>query len=125
MLSGSQRFKLVKEPSDSLSGRISIVELIGLSLREIQSDPFHDYFLPTMEYITERSLIAKAPDNTWEIIHRGDYPELQNPKVEWSAFYASYVKTYIERDVRDFSAVQDLDAFRRFMIAAAAAQVKC
>ena len=39
---------------------------------------------------------------------------------EWNSFYANYVKTYIERDVRELTAVQDLDAFRRFMIAAAA-----
>ena len=120
LLSGSQQFKLMKEASDSLSGRVCIVELAGLSMREISGDPFHERFLPTMEYIKERSKTAKAPKNIWELIHRGAYPELQNPDVAWSDFYASYVKTYLERDVRELSAVQDLDVFRRFMIAAAA-----
>jgi len=89
-------------------------------LREIQEDPFNMRFLPTMEYIIERHKTARMPDNIWEIIHRGSYPELQRKEVEWSTFYADYVKTYIERDVRELSAVQDLDAFRRFMVTTAA-----
>lgn len=119
-LSGSQQFKLMKNVSETLSGRISIIELAGLSLREIQGDPFNQRFLPTMEYILERQKTVRAPENIWEIIHRGSYPALQNSELEWSAFYADYVRTYIERDVRELSAVQDLNAFQRFMIAVAA-----
>ena len=120
LLSGSQQFKLMQDASDSLSGRVCIIELAGLSLREIMRDPFNERFVPTMAYVKERSKSAKAPKNIWEIIHRGSYPELQDKKVGWSDFYASYVKTYLERDVRELSAVHDLDVFRRFMIAAAA-----
>ena len=119
-LSGSQQFKLMNNVSETLSGRISIIELAGLSLREIQGDNFNKRFIPTMQYITERQKTAKAPDNIWEIIHRGSYPELQNADMDWASFYADYVKTYIERDVRELSAVHDLNAFRHFMIAAAA-----
>lgn len=119
-LTGSQQFSLMQNVSETLSGRIRVIELSGLSLREIQKDPFATRFLPTMEYILQRQKTAHAPANIWEIIHRGSYPELQNRKLEWSDFYADYVKTYIERDVRELSVVQDLDAFRRFMIAAAA-----
>lgn len=119
-LSGSQQFKLMKNVSETLSGRISIIELAGLSLREIQNDPFNQRFLPTMEYILERQKTVSTPENIWEIIHRGSYPALQNSDLEWSAFYADYVRTYIERDVRELSAVQDLNAFQRFMIAVAA-----
>ena len=119
-LSGSQQFKLMKNVSETLSGRISIIELNGLSLREIQRDPFSERFIPTLDYIQERQKTAKAPANIWEIIHRGSYPELQNPQMAWGTYYADYVKTYIERDVRELSAVQDLDSFKRFVIAAAA-----
>ena len=119
-LSGSQPFHLMKKVSDTLSGRIHIVELNGLSLREIQQDAFNERFLPTMNYITERSKTASPPQNIWEIIHRGGYPAVQDKSLEWSAYYADYVKTYLERDVRDLSAVQDLDSFRRFLVAAAA-----
>ena len=119
-LSGSQQFRLMKNVSETLAGRVSILELPGLSLRELQGDPFALPFLPTMEYLLERQKTVKAPKNLWQIIHRGSYPALQDPELEWAAFYADYVRTYIERDVRELSAVHDLDAFRRFMVAAAA-----
>ena len=119
-LSGSQQFKLMKNVSETLSGRISIIELNGFSLREIQRDSFSKRFIPTLDYLQERQKTAKAPANIWEIIHRGSYPELQNPQMDWGTYYADYVKTYIERDVRELSAVQDLDSFKRFVIAAAA-----
>ena len=119
-LSGSQQFKLMENVSETLSGRISILELPGLSLREIQGDRFNERFLPTMAYVLERQKTVKEPRNIWDIIHRGSYPALQDQSLEWTSFYADYVRTYIERDVRALSAVQDLDVFRRFMIAAAA-----
>lgn len=119
-LSGSQQFVLMKNVSETLSGRIRIMELAGLSLREMQGDPFGQRFLPTMEYVLERQKTVRTPANLWEVIHRGSYPALQDARVEWGAFYGDYVRTYVERDVRELSAVQDLDAFRRFMIAAAA-----
>lgn len=119
-LSGSQQFRLMKNVSETLAGRVSILELPGLSLRELQGDPFALPFLPTMEYLLERQKTVKTPKNLWQIIHRGSYPALQDPDLEWAAFYADYVRTYIERDVRELSAVHDLDAFRRFMVAAAA-----
>ena len=120
-LSGSQPLLLMKSASESLSGRVCILEMLTLSLREIQGDGFAQPFLPTMEYLLERQKTVRKPENIWEIIHRGCYPELyQTPEMDWQAFYGSYVKTYLERDVRSLSAVQDLDTFRRFMVAVAA-----
>lgn len=119
-LSGSQPLELMEGVSESLSGRIGIIELSGLSMREIKGDSFNRSFVPTMEYVQERSKSVKPFDNIWEVIHRGGYPELQNPEVDWSVFYSSYIKTYLERDVHSLSAVQNLDDFRKFMIAVAA-----
>ena len=119
-LSGSQPLELMEGVSESLSGRIGIIELSGLSMREIKGDSFNRSFVPTMEYVQERSKSVKPFDNIWEVIHRGGYPELQNPEVDWSVFYSGYIKTYLERDVRSLSAVQNLDDFRKFMIAVAA-----
>ena len=73
-LSGSQQFRLMKNVSETLAGRVSILELPGLSLRELQGDPFALPFLPTMEYLLERQKTVKAPKNLWQIIHRGSYP---------------------------------------------------
>lgn len=119
-LSGSQPLELMEGVSESLSGRIGIIELSGLSMREIKGDSFNCSFIPTIEYVQERSKSVKPFDNIWEVIHRGGYPELQNPEVDWSVFYSSYIKTYLERDVRSLSAVQNLDDFRKFVIAVAA-----
>ena len=119
-LSGSQPLELMEKASESLSGRVSIIEMSPLSQREIDRDSFNKPFLPTLEYIQERNKTAKAPGNLWERIHRGGYPELQDPAIDWGFFFSSYVKTYLERDVRKLSAVQDLNDFRRFMVAVAA-----
>lgn len=119
-LSGSQPFHLMQNVSESLSGRIGIVELSGLSMRESMGDSFNSHFLPTMEYAMERRRSVKQPENIWEVIHKGGYPELQDQDKEWNAFYADYVKTYMERDVRELAAVQDLNVFRQLMIAVAA-----
>lgn len=119
-LSGSQPFHLMQNVSESLSGRIGIVELSGLSMRECAGDTFNEHFLPTLEYVTERKKTLRKPENIWQEIHRGSYPELQEKDKEWNAFYADYVKTYIERDIRELAAVQDLNAFRQFMITVAA-----
>lgn len=119
VLSGSQPFKLMDLVSDSLSGRVSIIELAPLSLREIERDSFAEPFIPTEEYVRARNKSAKPAPDIWKKIHRGGYPELQNPDMDWQMFFANYVKTYLERDVRELSAVQDLDSFRRFMIACA------
>ena len=73
-----------------------------------------------MEYILERQKTVRPLKNIWDIIHRGSYPALQEGDTDWAAFYGDYIRTYIERDVRELSAVQDLEAFRRFMIAAGA-----
>lgn len=119
-LSGSQPFKLMDMVSDSLAGRIAIIEMTPLSLREIMNDECKSPFLPTLDYIQERNNTVKKPDSIWEIIHRGGYPALQDSKMDWNMYFSSYIKTYLERDVRELAAVQDLDAFRRFMVACAA-----
>ena len=125
LLTGSQPFKLMELASESLAGRVAIIEMPPLSLREIMNDRFDKPFIPTTEYIKERRASAQNPGNIWNVIHRGGYPEIQNPDMDWQTFYSSYIKTYLERDVRSLSAVHNLDTFRRFMIACAARTGSC
>jgi predicted AAA+ superfamily ATPase len=120
LLTGSQQFQLMRNVSETLSGRINVLELSGLSLREIQNDIFNEPFIPSIEYINRRESTLKKVDNIWDIIHRGSYPDLQDKNIDWSSFYSSYIKTYIERDVRNLTAVQNEDDFRKFMISVAA-----
>ena len=118
-LSGSQPFHLMKGVSESLAGRVRILEMSGLSLREIAADGCAEHFVPSDDFVLERARASKGLRSVWEVIHRGSYPELQDRKVVWSEFYSDYVKTYLERDVRALAAVHDLGAFRQFMVAAA------
>ena len=120
LLTGSQPFHLMRDASESMSGRLAVLELGGLSLRERAGDPFVKPFFPTPGYVRQRAKTARAPRNLWAAIHRGSFPGLLDPARDWAAFHADYLKTYVERDVRQLSAVQDLAAFRRFVAAAAA-----
>ena len=122
-LCGSQQFKMMKGVSESLAGRIGLVTLLGFSLRESHGIAFDVPFLPTEEYFAQRKLhTADIPyDEVWNTIHRGSMPELQdNPDFNWQMFYGAYVRTYIERDVRELSEIGDTVKFTKFMVAAAA-----
>lgn len=121
-LTGSQKLQLMEGVSESLAGRISIVELEGLSLREIYNAPFTKHFIPTEQYIKEReSTLTNYRKNLWETIHRGSYPELySNPEREWVDFYQSYVKTYLERDVNKLVKAKNHLAFVKFLTCVAA-----
>ena len=120
---GSQQFQMMKGVSESLSGRIGLVTLLGFSLRERYGMADGTPFLPTDDYFSERQkqLVDIPYQDIWNIIHRGSMPELcENPDFDWQMFYGAYVRTYIERDVRDLSEVVDTVKFMRFMIATAA-----
>lgn len=120
---GSQQFQMMKGVSESLSGRIGLVTLLGFSLRERYGVSNDTPFLPTDAYFDERKKqLANIPyEDVWNMIHRGSMPELcENPDFDWQMFYGAYVRTYIERDVRDLSEIGDTVKFSRFMVAAAA-----
>jgi len=121
ILSGSNKQKLDEKIKESLSGRTSIIELSGLSLREIHEVDFHSHFVPTEEYLYKRKKCIKEYNDIWFYIHRGSYPELfDNPSKDWEEFYSSYIQTYIEKDVLSDTKIKDTAAFIRFLTAVAA-----
>ena len=63
-LTGSQQMSLMSKVQESLAGRISILELQGLSLRELGGIKFNKHFVPTEEYISERELYLKPYNKT-------------------------------------------------------------
>jgi uncharacterized protein len=100
VLTGSRKFALVKNVSESLAGRADIVELETLTFAEIREA------LPNIELETA--------------IVRGGLPELYaNPEIDSVAFYNSYLATYLERDVRAMANVGSLRDFERFLRACA------
>lgn len=118
-LTGSQAFELMKNVSETLAGRMAIVELKGLSLREIYGIEFYSPFIPNEEYMEGRKKCLSNYTNLWETIHRGSMPELQDKSISWDRYYSSYVKTYIEKDVRQIVNISDELKFIKFLTALA------
>ena len=122
-LTGSQSFELMENVTESLAGRAGILELSGLSLREIRGETWNVPFIPSTEYLVKRKKTTKpfTIKKIWEIIHRGSMPELTaEPTFDWQDFYADYIKTYIERDVRKVAQVGDEGDFLKFVTVTAA-----
>jgi len=120
LMTGSQAFVLMKNVSETLAGRVGILELQGISLREQFDVEFNKPFIPNEEYISEREKNITEYTDLWQRIHRGYMPELVfNDKKKWEFFYSSYVQTYIERDVRDLINISDESKFLKFMISLA------
>ncbi|MCD8329203.1 MAG: AAA family ATPase, partial [Lachnospiraceae bacterium] len=98
-LCGSQQFHIMKNVSESLEGRLGMLTLLGLSLRERTGCGFTEPFLPDEAYYTRRrtDLPEVSYVDIWEMIHRGSMPELcVNPDYDWRMFYGASVRTYIE-----------------------------
>ncbi|MEG1752210.1 MAG: ATP-binding protein [Clostridia bacterium] len=121
LLTGSHNFELMNGVSESLSGRISIINMLGLSNREIYQDAFNEPFIPTNDYLINRKTSIKIDLKAlWNRIHKGSMPRLyDNDKVDWEKYYSDYVNTYIERDIQKLEQVGDTMSFLQFMVALA------
>lgn len=118
ILTGSQTYHLMKGISESLAGRVSVLQMTGLSLRELYDYGDARPFLPDKMKTDFKN--TEDPGDIWDIAHKGSMPALIDPKIEWQPFYADYVRTYLERDVRDLTRVKDEIKFYNFMVACAA-----
>ena len=121
-LTGSQAFQLMKDASESLAGRVGIVNLLGLSDAEIYSYESTPYttepkqLMNRMGELKERSL-----NDIYNRIFKGSMPELYaSPNMDWETYYRSYVNTYLQRDIRNLAQVADEMDFYNFMTVAAA-----
>ena len=100
ILTGSQKFVLMKGVSESLAGRCGMIEMESLSAGELKAQL--DSFLK---------------DNTLEdLLVRGFFPELWKiPDFPYEEFYKSYINTYIERDVRQIINISSTRSFNQFL----------
>lgn len=119
-LTGSQKFALMREITESLAGRVGILDLMGLSQSKIRNQGQHSRpFLPTIDWIDHARQNPPGPfalGKLYEQIWRGSFPRLwQDKKVSCDIFYRSYIQTYIQRDVRDLLQISDDTAFSRFL----------
>lgn len=97
ILTGSQVFPLMQGVSESLAGRVAILELLPMTYRE----------LPKVERSEE--------DTAFSDMIRGYFPSTAAQNVSPKIFYASYIQTYLERDIRSMQAIHDLHTFQTFV----------
>ncbi len=122
-LAGSQQFELMQKVSESLAGRIGIVNLLGLSLKEEQKHPkIAEPFLPNEKQLKHRAEYSQplSLQEIYRIIWRGSFPTLYTSQIDRDLFYSSYVQTYLQRDIRDLANIADSHGFLKFLRAAAA-----
>ena len=95
ILTGSQHFLLLENISQSLAGRVALLKLLPLSLRELKKEK-HE--LKSVE----------------DLIFTGFYPKLYTNNITPSIWQANYIQTYLERDVRLIKNISDLENFNYF-----------
>ncbi|MDR2970583.1 MAG: ATP-binding protein [Bacteroidales bacterium] len=114
-MTGSQQFLLMKGVSESLAGRLAVLELYGFSIYEREDKGNLQLpFLPSRT--PSRILSRKSLSETYRIIWKGAFPEITLKGDEfWSLYYSSFVKTYIERDVRQLLNIGNELSFYNFL----------
>ncbi len=93
ILTGSNNFLLQEHISQSLAGRVGYLNLLPLTLNEIND----------------------RQSNSNQLIFKGGYPALYNERIDPTKWYSNYIRTYIERDVRMIKNITDLVTFERFL----------
>lgn len=96
VLSGSQNFLLMEQISQSLAGRVAILELMPFSRNELKA----------------AGLLSQ---NVWHEIFAGGYPRLHDKQMHPTEYYPYYIRTYVERDVRQLKNISDLSLFTKFI----------
>lgn len=122
-LTGSESKKLLKNAGDSLAGRVCILKMYSLSLKEKLGITSVVDIKYTFEDLTEREKLFPAYDvnQIYEHIWRGGMPAMQNFDAEqMNSYYSSYIETYLMRDAVDDNGISDTEGFRRVLSACAA-----
>jgi hypothetical protein len=120
-LTGSQMFQMMKGVSESLAGRVGIIPMQGLSLSEINRVPNEPFTSEVSRLLSRVSDVKKMSlKEIYYVIHKGSMPALHTTEQSVERFYASYVDTYVHRDIRDLTQVGDEMQFQRFLTACAA-----
>ena len=119
-LTGAQQYNLMQGVTESLAGRVVLIDMLGFSIYERDGKgDLQKPFLPSPE--PARILKKRNSADTFKIIWQGAFPDVAGADSEyWEAFYDSYIRTYIERDVRQIINIGDEAKFITFLKVAAA-----
>lgn len=121
LLTGSQNLLLAEKVTESLAGRAAMLRLLPLSRREAQDRPRAALPWEAQTEKAEKPAGSSSPETLafgplWDYFLRGGYPELRlQPERNAFRWHASYVQTYLERDVRTLRQVGDLIQFQNFL----------
>ena len=111
ILTGSQQFLLNEKISQTLAGRVAILELLPFSLAELSG----------RKGKKPEDILAVSPDECTldsplnEALFKGSFPRIHDQRLDPVPWLDSYIQTYVERDVRTLTNIGDLDAFTRFL----------
>lgn len=94
ILTGSQHFLLIEKVTQSLAGRVAILELLPFSLKELSK---------SFKYSID------------DVIFKGLYPRIYDKNLNPVDWYADYIEAYLERDVRQITNIKDLSTFKKFL----------
>ncbi len=115
-LTGSQQFRMMKNVSESLAGRVGIIDLSGFSSAEIEKRDI-ECFHPSLEQlkIREEQMIQKDIHQIYENIFKGGMPKLIVNQLDREEYYNNYIRTYLDRDIRDLAQVGNEIAFYNYL----------
>lgn len=115
-LTGSQAFQTMSNVTESLAGRVGILNLYGLTKREIENVP-ETFFIPDKKLLENKVKTEKLDIiQIYERILKGSYPEIYNNDIiNIRSYFETYITTYIERDIRQLINVQDELKFYKFI----------
>jgi predicted AAA+ superfamily ATPase len=94
VLTGSTQFDMMDRVNQSLAGRTALLRLLPFSFEELGTSP---------------------GDNPDELMRMGFYPRIQTQSLDPTQFYADYIQTYFERDLRQILEIRNLSLFQRFL----------
>ena len=118
-LTGSQKFKMMKGVAESLAGRVAVFEMSSLSMQELEGN-LHGCFVPEVEALKKVKFPSLNVSEVYQRIFRGGMPRLVTTDIDRDRYYADYVNTYLERDVKDLAQVGKLNEFYDFLVYMAA-----
>lgn len=121
LMTGSQNFSVMKNVSESLAGRVAILNIAGITPFEAQGALFNENWF--VRYIRNPDSIAfhckqslSYKESLFVTLWRGSFPGIIDAPLEVvQSFFSSYVQTYVERDVRTLENLKDYTLFNRFL----------
>lgn len=114
-ITGSQQFRVMKDVSESLAGRIGVLNLYSLSLSEILSNDSY-VFNPSIESLKKKNIKSKVDTKqVFDMIYNGGMPSVVTKTIDRNNYFSSYINTYIERDVKQLLNVGKTIEFYNFM----------